>query len=74
LSRLPANLRWQELANALKKIGYLPTEFRSGTHLLLRNEEGKTVTIIMRNPIKRGTMEDILDRVGLTREQFLRLL
>lgn len=74
MSKLPANLRWQEVANALKKIGYHPTEFKSGTHMLLRNKEGKTVTIIMRNPIKRGTLEDILDSVGMTRQEFVKLL
>lgn len=74
MSKLPANLRWQDVANALRKIGYYPTKFKSGTHLLLRNDEGKTVTVIMKSPVKRGTLEAIIDRVGMTREEFLKLL
>jgi predicted RNA binding protein YcfA (HicA-like mRNA interferase family) len=73
LSKLPANLRWQDLANILKKLGYTPTR-QSSTHMLLTNKEGRTVTIITRNPIKRGTLEAILDRVGITREEFMKLL
>lgn len=71
--RLPTNLRWQEVANVLKKLEYAPTRQR-GSHLVLANKQGKIVTVVMKSPVKHGTLEKILDTIGLTKEKFLEML
>ncbi len=71
-SKLPS-LSWRDLIKALKKIGYTSTG-QSGSHIILRNPEGKRVTVPRHDPIGRGLLLEIIAEVGLTKEQFLELL
>jgi len=42
--------------------------------LVLANKQGKIVTVVMKSPVKHGTLEKILDTIGLTKEKFLEML
>jgi len=56
LSRLPANLRWEEVANVLTKLGYR-LERKRGSHALFVNEKGRMAVVVMKSPVKRGALE-----------------
>ncbi len=73
MSKLPRKLRWEKVANVLKKLGY-ELRKRSGTHALFVNKEGKMVTIITKSPMKAGTLEAVIDKLGIDREKFLEML
>lgn len=73
MSKLPANLRWEEVANVLTKLGYR-LERKKGSHALFVNEKGRMAVVVMKSPVKRGTLEGIIDQVGVSKEEFLKLL
>ncbi len=73
MSNIPKNLRWEEVANALRKLGFKQVK-RSGSHALYTNKDHRMVTLITRNPVKRGTLQGIIDQAGSSVEDFLALL
>lgn len=74
--RLPRNVSGQQLADALRVLGYLVTRQR-GDHLrLTTQQEGEHhVTIPLHDPLRIGTFAGILSDVaahfGLTRDELL---
>ena len=74
--RLPRNVSGQQLADALRVLGYVVTRQR-GNHLrLTTQQEGEHhVTIPLHDPLRIGTFADILSDVaahfGLTRDALL---
>jgi predicted RNA binding protein YcfA (HicA-like mRNA interferase family) len=71
-SRLPS-VSWREVLKALGKTGYVPVR-QSASHILLRNAEGKRVTLPRHDPIGKGLLMEILAEAGISREEFLNLL
>lgn len=68
-------IRADKLIKALAKVGFKPVRQR-GSHLLLKNEEGKVIVVpIHRGEVLgRGLLSKIIKEAGLTREEFLKLL
>jgi len=71
-SRLPS-LSWREILKALGKIGFVPVR-QSGSHITMRNREGKRITIPRHDPIGKGLLMEIIAEAGITKEKFLELL
>lgn len=71
LKPIPAD----RLIKALAKVGFKPVR-RRGSHLLMKNDEGKTIVIPVHKGevLGRGLLLKIIREAGLTREEFLRLL
>ena len=72
-SRKLPSLSWRHLVKALKKIGYTPTG-QSGSHIILRNPEGKRVTVPRHDPIGKGLLMETIAEVGLSKEELIELL
>jgi predicted RNA binding protein YcfA (HicA-like mRNA interferase family) len=76
--KLPRDIDANQLAQALKKLGYQATR-QIGSHIRLTTQEngGHNITVPNHSPIKVGTLNAILRDVGehfdVSREQLLRL-
>ena len=74
--KLPRDVSGNDLAKALKALGYQVTR-QAGSHLRLTTTEGGEhhVTIPRHNPLRVGTFATILDRVAthfdISREELL---
>ncbi|QYX32972.1 type II toxin-antitoxin system HicA family toxin [Sphaerospermopsis torques-reginae] len=77
--KLPRDLSGSELAQALRKLGYM-IDHQTGSHIRLTTQENGEhhITIPNHSPIKVGTLSAILRDVenhfNLTREQSINLL
>lgn len=63
----------QEVVTALGKIGFEQVGQR-GSHVKLRNREGRTVIIPIHRELARGTLSAILRQSSITVSQFIDLL
>lgn len=63
----------QEAITALAKIGFEQVGQR-GSHVKLRNQEGRTVVVPTHRELARGTLTAILRQSGITVSQFIDLL
>jgi predicted RNA binding protein YcfA (HicA-like mRNA interferase family) len=76
--KLPRDIDANQLAQALKKLGYQATR-QTGSHIRLTTQDNgeHNITVPNHSPIKVGTLNAILRDVGehfeLSREQLLRL-
>lgn len=59
----------REVMAALRRVGFEVVSQR-GSHVKLRNEDGRTVIVPDHREIARGTMRSILRQAGLTAEEF----
>ncbi len=65
---------WREVLKALGKRGFRVVR-QSGNHIALASADGKRRTIVPRHKkIKPGTLLDIIDQAGLTKEEFMKIL
>jgi len=71
-SKLPS-VSWREVLKALVRIGFVPVR-QSGSHIVLRDEEGARVTVPKHDPIGKGLLMAIIAEAGITRDEFLKLL
>jgi predicted RNA binding protein YcfA (HicA-like mRNA interferase family) len=77
--RLPRDLGGDDLAKALRRLGYAVTR-QSGSHLRLSTRQGGEhhVTVPRHDPLRIGTLAAILAEIGahhgLGREELLRKL
>lgn len=62
-----------EAVRALERAGFLPVSQR-GSHVKLRQADGRTVIVPMHRELAVGTLRSILRQGGLTVEQFIALL
>ncbi|MGH3442838.1 MAG: type II toxin-antitoxin system HicA family toxin [Nitriliruptorales bacterium] len=62
----------REVIAALRRAGFEVVSQR-GSHVKLRNEQGRTVIVPDHREIARGTMRSILRQAGLTPQEFDRL-
>jgi predicted RNA binding protein YcfA (HicA-like mRNA interferase family) len=76
--KLPRDIDANQLAQALKKLGYQATR-QTGSHIRLTTQDNgeHNITVPNHSPIKVGTLNAILRDVGehfeLSREELLRL-
>ena len=61
------------VVRALSKVGFAEVS-RRGSHLKLRDPEGKTVIVPLHRELARGTLRSILRQADLTVERFTELL
>ena len=59
--------------HALRKVGFEQVSQR-GSHVKLRNEDGKTVIVPLHRELAPGTLRSVLRQADLTPEQFAALL
>ena len=80
MNKVPRDTGGQELIKALSKFGYVPVR-QTGSHVRLKNEikgYSHVITIPLHNPIKIGTLNNILNDVasyvGLDKGKLIREL
>ncbi len=80
MPKLPRDISGDELANLLKLYGYRKTR-QTGSHIRLTstyNKEKHHITIPAHNPLKVGTLSNILkevsDYLGISREELIKNL
>ena len=74
--KLPRDLSGAELAKSLKKLGYVVTRQKSSHIRMTTQQNGEHhVTVPVHDPVKVGTLADILkdvgDHLGLPRDELL---
>ncbi|MEK6959071.1 MAG: type II toxin-antitoxin system HicA family toxin [archaeon] len=47
---------------------------QSGSHIVMKNNEGKMLVIPNHNPLKKGTLLQIIKSIGVDKEEFSKLL
>src|SRR5690606_2864758 len=73
-SRLPRNLRQEQVVNALVRAGgVLDTRAGKGSHVKV-TMPGRRIVFIPSGVIATGTLGRIIARSGLTRDEFMELL
>lgn len=74
MSRLPS-VKPRQVIRALKRAGF-EEHHQRGSHLYLRHPETRRMTSVPMHPgdLPRGTLRAILHQVGITPEEFARLL
>lgn len=63
----------KDTVKAFGKMGYL-IDHQTGSHIILRNAQGRRLTIPNHREISRGTLRSIIREAGLTKEEFDHLL
>jgi predicted RNA binding protein YcfA (HicA-like mRNA interferase family) len=73
MSRLPA-ITPNEMVRVLKRLGF-ELDHQHGSHAFYVHPDGRTTTIaIHRKDLPRGTMIKILRDIGISNDDFLKLL
>ena len=74
MTKLPRSLNGKEVIKALTKVGFYVRR-QKGSHIVIRrNEPFAQVVVPDHKSVDPGTLASILDGVGLTTEEFLKLL
>lgn len=63
----------KDTIRALEKYGYSRVS-QKGSHVKLRNDEGRTVIVPLHRELARGTLASILLQSDLSADEFIRLL
>ncbi|MHB8335169.1 MAG: type II toxin-antitoxin system HicA family toxin [Acidimicrobiales bacterium] len=63
----------QEAATALAKAGFVPVVQR-GSHVKLRDQNGRTVIVPLHRELARGTLSAILRQADVAVSEFIELL
>ncbi|MBO3799235.1 MAG: type II toxin-antitoxin system HicA family toxin [Thermoproteota archaeon] len=72
MSKLPI-LSWREVVKALSKRGFKVVRQR-GSHLILEGPEHRFTVVPRHETIAPATLIKILSQVGVTKEEFIKLL
>lgn len=67
------NHSWRDVVRALRKLGFV-VKRQSGSHMILEHSDGRWTVVPQHDPIKIGTMKSIIEDVGITAEDFVKLL
>ncbi len=67
------NQNWRDVIKALGKLGFT-VKRQSGSHVILEHSDGRWTVVPRHDSIKTGTMKSIIDDVGITVEEFLKLM
>jgi predicted RNA binding protein YcfA (HicA-like mRNA interferase family) len=66
------NHGYQEVIKILSKhFGFSPVR-QKGSHIILEHPDGRFTVVPAHNPIKLGTMRDILSQASISEEDFLK--
>jgi predicted RNA binding protein YcfA (HicA-like mRNA interferase family) len=64
----------KDIVRALRRIGYY-IDHQRGSHIFMHNlEENKSIIVPLHKEIKKGTLNNIIKKVGLTIEELKRLV
>ncbi|WP_052295725.1 type II toxin-antitoxin system HicA family toxin [Thermoplasma acidophilum] len=66
-------LSGHDVIKALSKIGYR-FDHQTGSHVILINEQNRRITVPMHDEIGKGLLRAILKQVGISMNDFLKLL
>lgn len=66
------NQSWRDVVRVLGKLGFA-VKRQSGSHIILEHPDGRWTVVPRHKSIKTGTMRSILEDVGVTAEEFLKL-
>ncbi|MBI4017421.1 MAG: type II toxin-antitoxin system HicA family toxin [Candidatus Aenigmarchaeota archaeon] len=74
MPKLPV-ISGQEAIRAFKKIGY-DADHQTGSHVILRHKEPphRRLTVPNHKELAKGTLRSLISQVGLTVEEFVKLL
>jgi len=74
MSKLPV-LKAKQLVKILRELGFEKRR-QSGSHIFFSHPDGRTTVVPRHNgkDISRGLLSEILDDIGIKREEFLKLL
>lgn len=68
MTKLPRNIKPQQLIHTLKKLGFEKYKGR-GSHIRLKHPDGRwTQVAVHPGPIPQGTLKRILQQAGITAE------
>ena len=65
------NHNWRNVYKVLIKHGFYVDRQR-GDHIQMVHPDGRFVTLVRQNPIKVGTLKNILIQADISQEEFLR--
>lgn len=68
--KTPRNASGEDVVKILCKNGWHCHKQR-GSHMLLVNESGQFLQVPMHDALKPGTLESIMDKSGISREDFI---
>ena len=66
------NQHWRDVIKVLGKLGFA-VKRQSGSHVIMEHPDGRWTVVPRHNSIKVGTMRSILEDVGMTTADFLKL-
>ncbi|MEM2506189.1 MAG: type II toxin-antitoxin system HicA family toxin [Nitrososphaerota archaeon] len=70
MSRLPV-VSGKELIKYLTKKGFMVSR-QKGSHVVLKSQNGRRVTVPLHEELDRGTLLEILAEAGINKEEFLK--
>jgi predicted RNA binding protein YcfA (HicA-like mRNA interferase family) len=70
MSRLPV-ISGRELIKYLTKKGFIVSR-QKGSHVVLKSQNGRRVTVPLHEELDRGTLLEILAEARINKEEFLR--
>ncbi|MFY9492904.1 MAG: type II toxin-antitoxin system HicA family toxin [Minisyncoccia bacterium] len=74
MSKLPV-IRHRQLIKVLKGLGFLEHPERGSSHLIFKHSDGRMTTVARHTgDFPRGTLRGILHDIGISPEEFVRLL
>ncbi len=66
------NQNWRDVVKILARLGFA-VKRQSGSHVILEHPDGRWTVVPRHSSIKVGTMKSILEDVGMTTQEFLKL-
>ena len=76
---LPAQLTWREFLCVLSQLGYRHLKNKRGSARSFHNPDREPPIVTFhephgKNPIRAGTLREYIEKLRLTKEEFLKLL
>ena len=65
-------MSWREVVKVLDRLGYRLVR-QKGSHMLFK-KDGNLVVVPKHKEIRPGTLLNIIDQIGLTKQEFIKLL
>lgn len=79
MSKLPTQLQWRRFLCVLTALGYAPLKAKRGASRSFHNPNRNPAVVTFHeahggDTLRQGTLSEYLRKVGVDREQFLKLL
>jgi len=71
-SKLPV-VSGKDVVKALHRIGFEPAR-QKGDHIFMKHPDGRRTTVPLHAEVNKSTLMDIIEQVGLTKDEFAELL